>query len=52
MGEERNVYKVLVGKAEGKRQFGRARRRWEDAIRMDFGEISLGGCGVDSVGSE
>jgi hypothetical protein len=43
MGEEREVYKVLVGKTEGKRPLGRPRRRWEDGIRMDLGEIGLGG---------
>jgi hypothetical protein len=42
MGEERNVYKVLVRKPEGKRPLGRPRRRWEDGIRMDMGEIGLG----------
>jgi hypothetical protein len=36
MGEERNVYKVLVGKPEGKRPLGRPRRRWEDGISMDL----------------
>jgi hypothetical protein len=36
MGEERIVYKVLVGKAEGKRPLARPRRRWEDGIRMDL----------------
>jgi hypothetical protein len=43
MGEERKVYKVLVGKHEGKRPLGRPRRRWEDGIRMDLREIGLGG---------
>jgi hypothetical protein len=43
MGEERKVYKVLVGKPEGKRPLGRPRRRWEDGIRMDLREIRLGG---------
>jgi hypothetical protein len=43
MGEERKVYKVLVGKPEGKRPLGRPRRRWEDGIRMDLRETSLGG---------
>jgi hypothetical protein len=44
MGEERKVYKVLVGKPEGKRPLGRPRRRWEDGIiRMDLREIGLGG---------
>jgi hypothetical protein len=50
MGEERKVYKVLVGKPEGKRPLGRPRRRWEDEIRMDLREIGLGGCGLDSTG--
>jgi hypothetical protein len=43
MGEEREVYKVLVGKPEEKRPLGRPRRRWEDGIRMDLREIGLGG---------
>jgi hypothetical protein len=43
MGEERKLYKVLVGKPEGKRPLGRPRRRWEDGIRMYLREIGLGG---------
>jgi hypothetical protein len=43
MGEGRKVYKVLVGKPEGKRPPGRPRCRWEDGIRMDLREIGLGG---------
>jgi hypothetical protein len=43
MGEEKKVYKVLVGKPEGKRPLGRLRRRWEYRIRMDLREIGLGG---------
>jgi hypothetical protein len=43
MGEERKVYKVFVGKLEGKRPLGRPRRRWEDGIRMDLRETGLGG---------
>jgi hypothetical protein len=39
---ERKVYKVLVGKPEGKRPLGRPRRRWGDGIRMDLREICLG----------
>jgi hypothetical protein len=39
MGEERNVYKVLVGKPEGQRSLRRRRSRWEDVIRMDAREI-------------
>jgi hypothetical protein len=35
------VYKVLMGKPEGKRPLGRPRRRWEDGIRMDLREIGL-----------
>jgi hypothetical protein len=42
MGEERKVYKVLVGKPEGSRPFGRPRSRWEDEIRMDLEETGLG----------
>jgi hypothetical protein len=51
MGEERKVYKVLVGKPEGKRPLGRPRRRWEDGIRMDLREIGLRGVwiGFDSL---
>jgi hypothetical protein len=41
--EERKMYKVLVGKLEGKRPLGRPRRRWEDGVRMDLREIGLGG---------
>jgi hypothetical protein len=43
MGEERKVYKVLVGKPEGKRPLGRPRRRWEDGIRMDLRRLAWGG---------
>jgi hypothetical protein len=43
MGEERKVYRVLVAKPEGKRPLGRPRPSWEDGIRMDLREISLGG---------
>jgi hypothetical protein len=42
MGGQRNVYRVLVGKPEGKRPLGRPRLRWEDGIRMDLREIGLG----------
>jgi hypothetical protein len=50
MGEERKVYKVLMGMPEGKRPLGSQRRRWEDGIRMNRREIGLGG-GLDSTGS-
>jgi hypothetical protein len=48
MGEKRNVYKLLVGKPEGKGPLGRPRRRWIDNIKMDLSEIGLGG--VDCIG--
>jgi hypothetical protein len=41
MGENRNVYRLLVGKPEGKRPLGRSRRRWMDNIKMDLLEIGL-----------
>jgi hypothetical protein len=43
MGEGKNVYRVLVGKPEGKRPLGRPMRRWEDDIKMDLREIGWGG---------
>ena len=43
MGEGRGVYRVLVGKPEGKRPLGRPRRKWEDNIKIDLQEV---GCGV------
>jgi hypothetical protein len=39
MGERRSVYRILVGKPEGKRPLGRPRRRWEDNIKMDLQEV-------------
>jgi hypothetical protein len=42
MGEERKVYRVLVGKPEGGRPLGRPRRRWEDGIRIDLRETGWG----------
>ena len=48
MGEERGVYRVLVGTPEGRRPLGRPRRRWVDNIRMDIQEV---GCGyMDWIG--
>jgi hypothetical protein len=43
MGEERKVYKVLVGKPKGRRPLERPRRRLEDGVRMHLREIGLGG---------
>jgi hypothetical protein len=37
-GEERNAYRIFVGKPEGKRPLGRPRRRWEDNIKMELRE--------------
>jgi hypothetical protein len=51
VGEERKVYKVLVGKPEGKKPLERPRRRWEDGIRMDLREVGWGVSGLYSTGS-
>jgi hypothetical protein len=42
MGEERNVYGVLVGQPEGKRPLERPRRRWEDGIKIDLRRTGWG----------
>jgi hypothetical protein len=42
MGERRGIYRVLVGKPEGKGQLGRPRLRWEDNITMDLHEVGWG----------
>jgi hypothetical protein len=41
-GGVRGAYNILVGRPEGRRQLGRPRRRWEDNIKMDLGEIGFG----------
>jgi len=51
MGERRSIYRVLVGKPEGKRPLGRPRRRWEDNIKMDHHEVGNGGYGLNRTGS-
>jgi len=43
MGDRRGVFRVLVGKPEGKRSLGRPRRNWEDNIKMDLQEVGCGG---------
>jgi hypothetical protein len=48
IGEKRNVYRLLVGKPEGKRPLGKPRRMWVDNINMDLLEIGWGG--VDWIG--
>ena len=49
MGELRGVYRVFVGKPEGKRPLGRRRRRWKDNIKMDLQEVGFGV--IDGAGS-
>jgi hypothetical protein len=46
-GDKRNVYRLLIGKPEGKIRLGRLRRRWMDTIKIDLGEI--GWDGVDCI---
>ena len=43
MGESRRVYRVLVGKTEGRRPLGRLRRKWEENITTDLQEVGCGG---------
>jgi hypothetical protein len=50
MGEGRNVYRVLVGKPEGRSPLERPKRRWEDRIKLELRDIGWG-CEVDSPGS-
>ena len=47
-GERKGVYRVLVGKPEGKRPLGKPRHRWEDNIKMDLQEVGCGG--MDWIG--
>ena len=51
LGERRGVYRVLVGKPEGKRQLGRPKLTWEDNIKMDLQAVECGGYGLDRAGS-
>jgi hypothetical protein len=53
MGEKMKVIRVLVGKPEGNKLFGRPKCRWKDEIKMDLREIGCGGgrCKVDPLGS-
>jgi hypothetical protein len=45
-GEGRGIYRILVGKPEGKRPLGRPRRRWEDNIKLDIREIGIDGANL------
>ena len=49
--ESRGVYRVLVGKHEGKRPPGKPRCKWEDNIKMDLHEVGYGGYGLDLTDS-
>ena len=51
-GEKINVYRVLVGKLEGKKPLGRSRCRWEDNIKMNLNEIRLEGVDWINVGQD
>ena len=50
MGERSGVYRILMGKPEGKRSLGRPRRRWGDNIKMDLQEVGCGVHGLDRAG--
>jgi hypothetical protein len=50
-GQDRKVYRVFLGKPEGKRPLERTRRRWDDGIRIILGRLAGGECRVDPVGS-
>jgi hypothetical protein len=47
VGERRGVYRVLMGKPEGKKPLGRRRHEWEDNVKMDFQEVCYGGNGLN-----
>jgi hypothetical protein len=49
-GEGRGVYRVFVGKPEGKRPPGRPMRRWKDNIKMDLQEVGLGWLRIETGG--
>jgi hypothetical protein len=50
IGENRNAYRILVGKPEGKRPLGRPRRRWVENIKLDFRE--MGWYGLDYLAQD
>jgi len=51
MWERRGVYRVLVGKLEGKRSLVRPRLRWENNIKTNLQEVGCGGYGLDRASS-
>jgi len=52
MGERRGIYRILVGKPEGKRPPGRPRHRWEDNIKMDLHEVGWGGMDCNDLAQD
>jgi len=52
MGEGRGVYRVLMGKPEGRRPLGKPRRRWEDNIKMDLQEVGCGGMDLTELAQD
>jgi hypothetical protein len=46
MAERRDAYRILVGKYEGKRPLGDARRRWKDNVKMEFQKVRWGVAGI------
>jgi hypothetical protein len=52
MGAKGNACRILMGKPEGKRPLGRPRRRWEDNITMDLGEIAWRGMGWNNMAQD
>jgi hypothetical protein len=52
LSEGRGVYRVSVGRTEGKRPLGRPRRRWEDNITMDLREIGIDGANLIQLAQE
>jgi hypothetical protein len=52
MGEGRGVYRILVGRPEGKRLLGRPMRRWDDNIKMDLREIRIDGVNWIRLGQD
>jgi hypothetical protein len=51
MGDRRGIFRVLVGKPEGKRPLGRPRRRWEDKIKIDLQEVGCEGSVLLRIGT-
>jgi hypothetical protein len=52
MGEGRGLYRILVGKPEGKRPLGRPRSRWEDNIKIDLQEVGCGSMDWNELAQE